>query len=57
MRSRDVTAIVAVPFTFKGRNMHYTIEDISDDEIQHIQDTNEEFYLDLEFPDPYDQVS
>ena len=29
---------------------HYTIEDVTDDEIQYIQDCNEAFYFDLEFP-------
>lgn len=44
---------MAVPvFIFKERNMCYTIEDITDDEIQNIQDFNEAFYFDLEFPDP-----
>lgn len=32
---------------------HYTIEDVTDDEIQYIQDCNEAFYFDLEFPDPF----
>ena len=36
---------------------HYTLEDVTDDEIQYIQDCNEAFYFDLEFPDPYDQAS
>ena len=36
---------------------HYTIEDVTDDEIQYIQDCNEAFYFDLEFPDPYDKIS
>lgn len=36
---------------------HYTLEDVTDDEIQYMQDYNEAFYFDLEFPDPYDQTS
>ena len=32
---------------------HYTIEDVTDDEIQYIQDHNEAFYFDLEFPNPF----
>lgn len=46
-------------FYFKEKGMceHYTIEDVTDDEIQHIQDCNEAFYFDLKFPDPYDQAS
>ncbi len=47
---------MAVPvFTFYRREMmsdhhHYTIADVTDDEIQYIQDYNEAFYSDLEFP-------
>ena len=45
--------------------MCYTIEDITDDEVQNIQDFNEAFHFDLEFPtqfhnqlpEQHDQIS
>ena len=46
---------MAVPVLYLRREVmsgdHYTIEDVTDDEIQYIQDRNEAFYFDLEFPD------
>ena len=45
---------MAVPVLYcKERTMCYTIEDITDDEVQNTQDFNEAFHFDLEFPTPF----